>query len=45
MNWYTILELVLIDQKEIRTNIGLADTLMPSSFDSSMIIYGNDVYS
>ena len=43
--------------KEVRTNIGLADTLMPSSFisfiymggtglcDSFKIIYGNHVYS
>ena len=32
-------------QKQVRTNIGLADTLIPSSCDSFKIIYGNDVYS
>ena len=31
--------------KQVRTNIGLADTLIPSSCDSSKIIYGNHVYS
>ena len=43
--------------KQVRTNIGLADTLIPSSFinfsymggtgpcDSSKIIFGNHVYS
>ena len=29
--------------KQVRINIGLADTLIPSSCDSSKIIYGNDV--
>ena len=32
-------------QKQVRANIGLADSLIPSSCDSAKIIYGNDVYS
>ena len=46
-----------MNKKQVRTNIGLADTLIPSSFiyfiymggtgpyDASKIIFGNHVYS
>ena len=36
---------IVINVEQVITNIGLADTLIPSSCDSSKIIYGNDVYS
>ena len=48
---------IYIYKKQVRTNIGLADTLIPSSFiyfiymegtgpyDSIKIIFGNHVYS
>ena len=54
---YTLHSLEKTIEKQVRTNIGLADTLMPSSFiyfiyiggtgpcDSSKIIFGIHVYS